>query len=190
MFSQELPPCPESKFLPEDLGIVADIDWEGRVEEYLADSPCVWISIAQLKQFQPDPIQTGLAALLFQFHAQYRLLTARRTQSDQRRSEYFGMGIEYTLHRDGVEGVLRRDDPMGFAAAEPDPAALVQIAHISHAVPDAAGRIGYFCHSGRFVTIKIGAAYLRAAYGDFTDCTGGKRQAAAPLADGRIADRD
>src|SRR6185369_17982533 len=93
------------------------------------------------------------------------------------------------LDRDGVEGVPGGDDPVCLAAAEPDPALIVQIAHVTHAVPDAAGRIGDLGQAGRLGAVQVGAADLRAAHGDLADRTCGKRQVTGPSCYQGIADR-
>ena len=85
------------------------------------------------------------------------------------------MGVEDPLHRDGEQRPLGGHDPVRLAAAEPDPAAVVKVAEVAHAVPEAAVRVGDLGQSGRLGAVEVGAAHLRPAHGDLADLAGGKR---------------
>jgi hypothetical protein len=81
----------------------------------------------------------SLSVLFFsfgKFNDQYRPLPALLSYADQGGALDLGMFIENSFARNRIHDPLFRPDPMGLAPAEPYPAAIVQVAHVSHPVPE------------------------------------------------------
>ena len=93
---------------------------------------------------------------------------SRGTDADQGRAEDLRMLVENRLAGNGVERLVFRDHAMRLAAAEPKSALLVEIADVTHAVPEAVA-VRDFRQGRLFRAMKIGACDDRAADDDFTD---------------------
>ena len=148
------------------------------------------IEAAEFEKFRADLLLFRLSGLLLQFHAEHRLLAARYAHSHQRGTEDRWMSVEYAFHRNCKKSLPGGRYTVGFASAEPYPASVVPVADITHAVPDAAVGIGYFCQPGGVGPVQVGAADLRPAHGDLANFQGRKRQGVAPCGYGCIADRN
>ena len=100
-----------------------------------------------------------------------KLLIKLGTLTSRQQTLYQHLFVENGLAADRIHGAMRREHPVGLAAAEPEPALFVQIAHVAHAVPEGAVRICNLGEPGLFRPVVIGRGHHRAVHHDFTDFT-------------------
>jgi len=91
------------------------------------------------------------------------------------------MPVEDGFATDGVQGSVGGPDPMGLAAAEPQPSLFVQIAEIPYPVPETAAlRIMYFGQPVLLLVVVIGPGHHRAAGHDLAHRADRNLQVVAP----------
>src|SRR5262249_47563720 len=70
-------------------------------------------------------------------------LSAARARADERRAINRGMLIEYRLAGDRKQRAAGSDDAMGLASAKPETVLLVQIADVTHPVPESLSIVNF-----------------------------------------------
>src|SRR3546814_17287214 len=129
---------PRGQFRAPDLGVVADVDREARVEEEGFDPCSVHEAIAEMAQFVGDARPLVARDTRAQLDAQHGALRAALADPDQRGAPHPGMDVEPRIDLFGAQGAGGADHALGLANAEPEAAAGVEVAAVAQAV-DAAG---------------------------------------------------
>src|SRR5262249_5837180 len=89
-----------------------------------------------LEQFDADSLSLLPRHAPVRLDADHRHRLAASLHADQRRAEDVGMSVEDRLARDGEQGLVGQDDTVRFPAAEPEPPAVVEVAHVAYAMID------------------------------------------------------
>src|SRR5262249_31224855 len=122
---------PDRQLFAKDLGVVANIHRERRVEEN---------GRYRARQRVGGPAREQLLAQRFFFHrrsawvalhTEHRKHFAFASDTDEGRAFHGRVSIENALARDGEEGAVPGDDALGLAATEPDTLLLIDVAHIA-----------------------------------------------------------
>src|SRR5690606_7270926 len=109
---------------------------------------------------------------LGQLDAQHRRPCADVADTDQRGPAHLRVGVEDRLDLLGKQRAGRGRDPVRLAAAEPQPALGVEVAHVAHAMYDAitARRVLADLRQPRLrVAVEVGVGRGRPGDGDLAD---------------------
>ena len=113
------------------------------------------------------------------------------SESDERGAKYVRMRVENRFAGFGEKRSRGGFDAFRFATEEPKFAFVVEVADISHAMPDGAvGGIFDFGGGGRACVVEISVRGCRSANADFSGCSGGEGGNAVEGRDGRIGNRN
>src|SRR5438309_5498626 len=129
---------PYSQFIPGDLHVVAHIHRKGAVEQHRRDPGGYWRGRSQLQQLVPESgylvSRRGKPARL-RLDDDHRTLVPNRPDPHEGRATHVPVLVEDRLAGVGEQRAGCGLHPVALAPAVPDPALLVQVANIAHAVP-------------------------------------------------------
>jgi hypothetical protein len=119
---------------------VPRINWQGRMDEKIVDTFCKWMGSADFSQLTEQDSTRFRSSRHFSgpwFDNDHRALLALLADSNKRRPGDRRVLVENRLAWDREHRALRRLYPMCFAAAEPKSPNTIQVADITHAMPNA-----------------------------------------------------
>ena len=167
---------PDGQLLPEDLGIVANVDRQRRVEQEMVDVPCQRMPGGQVpgvRRISSCLRRRRSGALLGPGldHDDRHLLPAL-ADADECRSIHGRMSIDDRLARNGEHRPMARLQAVRLATAEPESIVSIEVPHVAHAMPESRPRPGS-C-GGRWLRVRV----------TYCDVTTAPRTISSPISPG------